>query len=387
MSEIMTVPKNDESWTGEVTLYASTFSPIPQGMYRSLTWEALQEAVAPTAGPMVHADKTNLRYFTPGLLQAAPLTGKTLQRASAQGFCEVGFMRSAGHVTTTTWMVFDFDGITRPQVEWIGRQVFVQRYAALMYTTHSHGRPDKQGARLRIVLPVDMRLDAGSYRDAHMLLNIKLFNGLADQSGKSLSQQQAVFGVHPSRAHLAKCWRSKGAVYRLAGFLARERGIPIQVPKPPRAPRDAVTHAGEVKDLPTHPRLKQALRHLSAKTYQSWAQGLMAFKALAGFYPDGEMRAMAVAFGNTSPSGSTRAELSECDSRYDPGAVFDASAPLMPPNAAAGVLLGMAKEQALAAVRASRGATSSSAEVMAAAAYLAAHHHAAWEDLLKGVRS
>jgi hypothetical protein len=113
----------------------------------------------------------------------------------------------------------------------------------------------------------------------------------------------------------------------------------------------------------------------------------MAFKVLAGSYPDGEMRAMAVAFGNTSPPESTRAERSECDSRYDPGAVFDASAPLMGPEAGAGTLLGMAKEQALAVVKASRGTKSASAEAKAAAAYLAAHHHAAWCDLLKGVHS
>jgi hypothetical protein len=288
-------------------------------------------------------------------------------------------------------MVFDFDGISLGQVEQLGRLIFGQSYAALMYTTHSHGRADKPGVRLRLILPVDLRIDAARYRTVHALMGDELFQGLVDTSGKSLCQQQAVYGVHPERAHLAKCWRSNGAVYPLAEFLAKERVaqrvVQSRSSKPARARREAVTFAGEAPDLPTLTRLKQALPFLTATAYEQWTRGLMAFKVLAGSYPDGEMRAMAVAFGNTSPPESTRAERSECDSRYDPGAVFDASAPLMGPEAGAGTLLGMAKEQALAVVKASRGTKSASAEAKAAAAYLAAHHHAAWCDLLKGVHS
>lgn len=391
MSDAKAVSNNDTPWTGEVTLYAGTCSPIPQDMRKGLTWGALQEVIASTAGPVVRVDKTRLRYFTPGLLQEAPLVSKTLQRARDQGLPEVGLMRSAGHVTTTTWMVFDFDGISRDQVKQVGRMVFGPGYAALMYTTHSYGRLDKPGARLRLILPVDLRLTAAEYGVAHALMGDELFRGLVDTSGKSLCQQQAVYGVHPERAHLAKCWRSNGAVYPLAEFLAKERVVQRVVQsrssKPARARREAVAFAGEAPDLPTLTRLKQALPFLTATAYEQWTRGLMACKTLARFYPVGEMRAMAVTFGNTSPSGSTRAERSACDARYEPGAFFDASAPLMEPEAGAGTLLGMAKEQALAVVKASRGTKSASAEAKAAAAYLAAHHHAAWCDLLKGVHS
>jgi hypothetical protein len=372
-------------WLGEITVYPSCYRPVPEAMHKGLSWAELIEVIASPSGPTVCLDKAKLQYFTPGLMHAAPLTGKTLESARAQGLPEVGVMRSAGHVTTSTWLVFDFDGITRSQVKSIGAQVFGKGYSALMYTTHSHGHPDKPGVRMRLVLPVDNRLDAQSYGAAHSAMNAEVFHALADVTGKRLSQQQAAFGVHPARARWAKSWHSDGTPYPLGEFLAKPRD-PGNAPSAREAARQmppALTR--EVVGLPTLMRMCHAAPFLLATTYDVWSRGLQAFKALAGYYPEGAMRSMAVTFGSTSPSGSKRAERSACDARYEPGAVFDSSSPLMPPVVAAGVILRMAREQALTVVRASIGFASASREAQAAATYLAAHHKAAWSELLKEV--
>jgi hypothetical protein len=110
--------------------------------------------------------------------------------------------------------------------------------------------------------------------------------------------------------------------------------------------------------------------------------GLQAFKALSPYLPEDSLRKMAIKFGETSPSDSTRAQAAATDSRYDPGHIFDSSSPIMPPDAAAGVLLGMAKQRAVAVVEASRGCRKATAEARGAALYLAAHHQKTWNELI-----
>jgi hypothetical protein len=136
-------------------------------------------------------------------------------------------------------------------------------------------------------------------------------------------------------------------------------------------------------------RLEQAVPYLYAGSYRDWSLGLQAFKALSSFFPEDRLRQMAIQFGETSPSDSTRAQAAATDPRYDPGHIFDSSSPIMPPDAAAGVLLGMAKQRAVAVVEASRGYRTATTEARGAALYLAAHHRRTWNELtgkLGGIR-
>jgi hypothetical protein len=353
-------------------------------MVDGLDWQAMMALIAPTCGPTLCNDKQLLTYFTLGLLRSdVALVGKTLASARQRGEPEIGAMRSAAHVTTATAIVFDFDGLNLQQFLMVGTQVLGKGRAGLAYTTHSHGRKDKPGVRVRVVLPVDLRMDANAYRNAHGVMNAKLFSGLADETGKSLCQQQGVYGAHPERAHLAKCWRYEGDVFPLRDFLAKHQGAVA-----PTRHRVAVKHAtpsaGTVaRDLPTLERLTQAVPYLQADAYHDWTKGLMAFKALCPYYPDGSVRELAMRFGNTSPSDSTRAQAATTDPRYDPGQVFDSAASILPPDAAAGVLLGMAKVRAADLVEAARGSRTASPESRAAAAYLAAHHRQTWAMLAR----
>lgn len=369
------------AWRGEVTIYGNCTSTRPERMAPNLGWSNLMGTLAPITGPIRCADKRDLTYFTPGRLREdVPLSGKTLERARERGEPEVGAMRSAAHMTDTTFMVFEFDGLTRAQLSMIGRQVLGKGRAGLMYTTHSYGSKDKPGIRVRLILPVNVRLDANAYRIAHEAMNAVLFSGLADRTGKSMCQQQAVFGVHPERAHLAKCWRHEGAVFGLREFLAQHGGAANQT-RPRAKAQQSATPGVTANDLPTLERLVQAMPYLYAGSYRDWSVGLQAFKALGAYLPTDRLREMAVRFGETSPSDSTRAQAAATDCRYDAGAVFDSASPIMPPGAAAGVLLGMAKHRAVALVEATRGCRTASAEARGAATYLAAHHWRVWNEL------
>lgn len=374
------------TWSGEIALYDHQRRTRPVQMCTGLSWGDLMNLVAPEGGPMLREDKIELTYFTPGVLREdVPLTGKTLARARARGEPEVGAMRSAAHATTTTFITFEFDGLTQSEFTTIGQRVLGKGRAGLAYTTHSFGRADKPGIRVRLILPVDLRLDAKTYRDAHETLNTRVFMGMADRTGKSMCQQQAVFGAAPSRVALAKCWRLDGEVFKLKEFLQQHGGTePAQAPGGARQP--GTQKAASPAKVPTLARLEQATPYLRATTYASWTTGLTAFKALAGCLDRERLRELAVQFGETSPSDSTRAQLAASDLRYDPGHVFDSAAPTMPPETAAGVLLGMARSEALALVESSRGQRTASNEVREAAAYLAAHHRAAWDALVGSKR-
>ena len=376
--------------TSELAIYRNISSTCPDRIVRGLKWPDLMCTLAPVAGPVLCAHKQKLPYFTPGMLRDdVPLSGKTLARARERGETEVGAMRSTAHMTDTTFIVFEFDGLTQAQLKTVGSRVLGKGRAGLMYTTHSFGRADKPGIRVRLIFPVDLRLDANAYRTAHEAMNAVLFSGLADRTGKSLSQQQAMYGVHPERAHLAKCWRYEGAVFGLQEFLAQHGGPLRQTSPGPKAQQQTITPGITANGLPSLARLEQAVPLLYAESYQDWSRGLQAFKALSPYLGADNLRQMAVRFGETSPSESTRAQAAPTDARYDPGQVFDSSSPIMPPDAAAGVLLGMAKQRAVAVVEASRGCRTATAEARVAALYLAAHHRRTWNELTEipgGVR-
>lgn len=368
--------------TSELVIYRNIASTRPDRMVRGLEWPNLMRTLAPVTGPVLCADKKKLHYFTPGLLRDdVPLSGKTLERARERGEPEVGAMRSAAHMTDTTFIVFDFDDLTKAQLKSIGGQVLGRGRAGLMFTTHSHGREDKPGIRVRLILPVDLRLDANAYRIAHEAMNADLFSGLADKTGKSMCQQQAVFGVHPERAHLAKCWRHEGAVFGLLEFLTQHGGAAAHKRPRSKAQQQATTLGITASGITTLARLEQAVPHLYAESYRDWSVGLQAFKALSPYLPIEKLRQMAIRFGETSPSDSTRSQAAATDARYDAGQIFDSATPIMPPDAAAGVLLGLAKKRAIAVVETSRGCRTATAEAKTAALYLAAHHQRTWNEL------
>jgi hypothetical protein len=370
------------AWVGELTIYASATNTRPAQELQGLTWVSVMDALAPGSTPLIRKNKAKLPYFTPGSLRHdVQLRCKTLERARARGESEVGPMRSAAHVTSTTFLVFDFDGVSRDAVQRIGSLVLGKGRAGLMYTTHSYGRSDKPGARIRLVFPVDMRLDAPGYRRVHEVMNTVMFEGIADRSGNRLSQQQAVFGAHPARAMLAKCWRHEGEVFPLREFIA-EHGQAATPNRHRAAARQAFQATATAADLPTLERLNQAMPFLYAGTYSDWTKGIVAFKALSPNYPAGSLRELAIRFGNTSPSESTRAQAAETDARYNPGDVFDTAAPTMPPNIAAGVLLAMAKERAVRYIEAARGSRTANPKARAAASYVAAHHRNTWKALI-----
>lgn len=356
-------------WRCDITLFDGFFNPLPAVEYKSLTLDALVALVA--GGVAVGEDKARMPYFVPCLLQVAPLTPR-MQAKTGQ---TEGKQRSAAHVVLAMALVFDLDGLTQEQFDELLDRLRADGISFLCYTTHSHGRADKPGIRARVVVPVDRPLNATEYAQAWLGFDQHYCGGAiaaADASGRNLWQQQGVWSCHPDREALAFRIIHKAGVASADTLIAcapklktRERREYSAVPLPPTA---------------TVKRLEAALPWSDADTTPTWIVGMTAFKALALAIGEDVARTLAVRYSELASDG---AKAQNDDRRYDPATFFDNVRPTMPPEAAFGTLLAMARDGAVAAMNADRGKAEFSAKGREAALYLATYHRRLFDELTK----
>jgi hypothetical protein len=192
-------------WTGSITIYRGATSTLPMAEYQKCAFSQLAKIIAPTNGPQVVAAKYLGNYFTPGLLRAAPLVGKTLERAIATGRAQYGTQRSAGHMTSCgRLLIGDFDKSDQVQVGRITARLEDEGIAYVLFTSWSIGLPDKPGYRVRVLLPIDAELDSAAYKMAWGGCNQALFESAGDTSGDRLSQQQGCWAIGPGREQYAE---------------------------------------------------------------------------------------------------------------------------------------------------------------------------------------
>lgn len=367
-----------EAWRGSYAIYRHQRETIPTDNITEAEWAKVSERFAPSKGPQIATDKKLLTYFTLGLLREEMYSGKTAERMAKRGET-YGLMRSTAHITESTTVCFDFDGISKDQVRLIGNCLLANGITFLLYTTHSHGHHEKPGCRVRLIFPIDKSLDRAAYSEVHNAMNDQLFDGLADRTGKSLTQQQSLWAAHPDRRHLAKCVRRDGGVFGISKFWARS---PIKrIETKTAAPRVSDSHF----NLPKPARYRQALPFLRANTYEDWAKGIIALKALAHHIGEDAARGMAVSYASTSPEDSTRALRAETDQRYDPGEFFDRTTPSMNAEQASNLILALAYKTAVGIVDDLRGQPTCSEAGRQAAVYLAAHYPRVWAQMSKEV--
>ena len=214
-------------WRGSVTLFAGQFSTLPSLEIVNSSWSALLESLAPEAGPRIVHLKTNVSYFLPCQLQEAPLIGKTLICAKAQGLLLVGKQRSGAHVTSSSLLLFDLDSIRADHLERIKAGLEQAGIAAACWSSHSIGV--KPGVRCRLIIPVDHSLDAPLYSSAHQWANEHIMLGLADQTGSNLAQCQGVWAVPNDRLEHAFRWVLAGGVLVLPNEALRQPAKPRQI--------------------------------------------------------------------------------------------------------------------------------------------------------------
>jgi len=356
-----------------LTIFRGFTGTLPADELVNYAWSVVVHTVAPAHGPALIVDKDRAPYFVCCQLKVARYVSKTLERAIREKWpCLEGRQRSASHVTASNILVFEFDGLTAESWGQILECLKAAGLTFLAYSTHSYGREDKPGVRVRVLAPMDSALEQMDFTRAWYAVHKILFDGLdvqADVSGRNIHQQQGVWVVHPDRAELAFRHDLRGGVISAQAALA---AAPKPVIKPKQHFEPISNPALDVA------RLAEAANWIDAEDTVTWIKNVTAFKA-AGVLVGMEAAKQLVLF--YSARGSDKATEKNADDCYDPETFFDSVNPSMPPQIGMAVLCGNARDVAVREVKASLTAAHWTDRGRDAAKYLARHHARVFAEL------
>lgn len=320
------------NWRGSLTVFSGFFDTRPACEIADASWGETLANIAPPDGPALVTEKERAPYFVPCTLKAAPLVGATLARAIQSGAPTTGKQRSAGHVTEARMLVADVDGVTKERFDSIQQRLQDRGLTYVLYSTHSHGREDKPGIRVRLVIPVGVPLDAQQYKLAAQGMNALLLDGQADPAGLQLHQQQGVWATAPKRAHLAFRLSHKAGVCSAATLLAA--APKLEIPMPRLCVRGGMPAAFDAA------RVGAALQWLDSNEYKVWVDAALWLKAA---YGDAVFPCW-LSWSQTA-AGEHRASTEECETLW--GALM----PRIGAEQGVGALFGRARDVALAVAR------------------------------------
>lgn len=325
-------------WRGQWTFFRNKTHTIPFKQAEG-GFEELCRSLAPAHGPTVSRDKASVHYFLPTYLRAAPLVGKTRERAKRQGLLLEGKQRSANHVTTANMIVVDLDGVPGEQFKNALRGLAKAGLSFLAYSSYSHGDPNKPGVRSRVVVPVDLPLGSVEYKPAASGLGVLYFDGLVDKSGTTLCQQQGVWATNPD-------WRAKAFRYVSRGSVASSEYLTAASPAPAQLVKDKMDNPFAAACEPIvfdEVRIRAALAWLDPKPYKMWVDVGLYLKAA---YGDAGYECW-LGWTNSAPEGVTAGNTGS----YAPEVFWERLDPFLPPDAGAGALFAAAKDASDRVVR------------------------------------
>lgn len=209
-------------WRGSLTAFKGFTGTKPALELKSAGWDGISNLLRPNK-PAIIADKKEGQYVVPCLLKVGPLVGLTLEAATKNGQPTIGRMRSKQHVTEAAILFIDIDGLEENAFKAGLAKIKGDGLTYLAYTTHSHGREDKPGMRVRFALPIDHLVNIEDYSAAWHGLDQHYWNGLAgqaDSSGANLYQQQGTWCCDPSRIDQAEQWTVAGGVASADALIA-----------------------------------------------------------------------------------------------------------------------------------------------------------------------
>ena len=357
-----------DQWHGDLTLFKSFTDVLPLDKLVRASWKDLCNYIAQT--PSVGEEKKQLPFFVPCRLKDAAMTLHG-QRLTGTKF---GKQRSNAHMTQAHWLVIDCDGLDKPVFAATLKSVNDFRLAILAFSTHSNGREDKPGVRARVCVPVDVPLGAVDYKCAALGLDMLLTGGAAvaaDASVGRLGQQQGVWATTPDRVEHAFSLRIEGRVWSASELIKltptkaskQSSGVSLHPTSPPNVQVQRIRNA--------MPWLRDAAEH-----YEPWSRVISALKAAAIAIGYNHAKILALEF---SALASDKAQADNDKRQYSPAHFFDNVQPVMPPEAGVGVVLGIAKEAAIAVVTAESGGQALSVRAQQALIYLNCNHRA-WYD-------
>ena len=154
-----------DEWSASLTMFNGFTNTRPDKEYLNVSWEDFKKWICPES-PLLLTDKKQGQFFIACILKEAPLVGNTLKMALSTGTATVGKMRSKGHVTETTLLVIDIDGLSEAEFQAVLDRLKADGISYLAYSTFSHGNPAKPGIRARLVIPLDKAINVDDYTDA-----------------------------------------------------------------------------------------------------------------------------------------------------------------------------------------------------------------------------
>lgn len=223
----MSVVNELKKFRADVTTFSGFTGTRPKGEFNDLNWDELSNIVCPEK-PQIVEDKKDATYFLPCKLRETELVGKTLGKALTNGESTIGKMRSKNHVTQATFLVMDIDGIPEATMSKAFRAMEANQVTYLYYSTHSHGREDKTGARYRMIVPMDRAVSGEEYTMAWNGLDTIYFEGQiakADSSGSKMYQQQGGYCCHPQRKDQAEREVHNAGLVQADDLIEKGRGI------------------------------------------------------------------------------------------------------------------------------------------------------------------
>ena len=188
-------------WSVSLTMFNGFTNTRPYKEYINVSWEDVKNRICPET-PLLLTDKKQGQFFIACILKEAPLVGKTHEIALSTGAATVGKMRSKGHVTETTLLVIDIDGLSEAEFQAVLDRLKADGISYVAYSTFSHGNPAKPGVRARIIIPLDRAINVDDYYLAWHGFDIHYLGGQAgkaDASGANLYQQQGAWCCDKTR--------------------------------------------------------------------------------------------------------------------------------------------------------------------------------------------
>ena len=355
-----------------LTMFSGFTGTLPADEIQDLTWTRLVSTIAPLDGPALLIDKDRAPYFITCLLRVAPYIKETRARAIREKWPSLeGKQRSSSHVTSSNILIFEFDGLDADTWGKTLNSIQASGLTALIYSTHSFGRPDKSGVHVRVLIPMDKKLEPLNYTRAWIGAETLLFKGIAspDQSGRHIYQQQGIWATHPDRKHLAFRYDIRGGLISTESALA---AAPVKVIREKSVQQITFNPTAETA------RLESALPWLDANDTSIWMANITAFKAASLNIGMEAARSLAVRY---SAQGNETATAKNAESCYDPTQFFDNVSPSMTADIGMAVLCANARDMAVIEVKTSKDAGDWTARGQEAAIYLAKHHPRLFNEL------
>lgn len=341
--------------TYSLTVYPHSRNPLPVGavnQYQDLSFDAVVALVAPGVTPRVMKDKVFLPYFTSGLLSYGEVSdgAREMLKEEAGEPVTHGYARCINCCQGPfNLLLYDIDGVTEHAFNEFHGILDEFGVDYLLFSTFSHGSPEKPGYRCRLILPMHPAVNVEQYQLIHnvvqqgLLAPVKL--GL-DPSSRLPWQQQGFWATKPDLVqHAFKFHRSEGLVLDTDYWLDKARTYQINKGVSHKKVRPIPTKGSGADDCSLKISLCKALSQIPSRT-RHFQTILIYTKALE---PAIDSYQLFYDWAWSDPEHQAAQEQQR--SAYDPAVAWAKARPIMPIQAAVGAIHKLARESSIETIR------------------------------------